>query len=67
MVSKEDRSSFYLFCVSLINNNDLVDLIQLYQTYYTNNISICSSNESESMKLFCNSFYAVISMAFVEE
>ena len=34
-------------------------VIKFYQIYYPNaKISICSSIESESMKIFCNSFYA---------
>jgi nucleotide sugar dehydrogenase len=35
-------------------------VIQFYKKYYPNAIlSECSSNESESMKIFCNSFYSV--------
>ena len=33
---------------------------EFYETYYPDaKISLCSSDESESMKIFCNSFYAV--------
>lgn len=42
-------------------------LIQFYSEYYPNaEISICSSIESESMKIFCNSFYASKIMLFNE-
>ena len=35
-------------------------VIQFYKKYYPNAIiSECTSNESESMKIFCNSFYSV--------
>ena len=35
-------------------------LTSFYQQYYPNaDISVCSSTESESMKICCNSFYAV--------
>ena len=38
-----------------------------YETYFKNaEISICSSDESESMKLFCNSFYATKIQYFTE-
>lgn len=38
-----------------------------YSTYYPDaEISICSSLESESMKIFCNSFYAVKVQFFTE-
>jgi len=43
---------------TLHSNSDLVK--QFYHTHYPDaNISICTSDESESMKLFCNSFYSV--------
>lgn len=42
------------------DNNSLNKVIEFYNNYYPNaEISICSSKESEAMKLFCNSFYAV--------
>jgi UDPglucose 6-dehydrogenase len=38
-----------------------------FKTYFEHSeISICSSNESESMKLFCNSFYATKIQYFTE-
>lgn len=37
----------------------IVKLADFYFTYYSENISICSTFESESMKLFCNNFYAM--------
>ena len=42
-------------------------LQEFYSTYYPNaEISICSSLESESMKIFCNSFYAIKVQFFTE-
>lgn len=42
-------------------------LYNFYKQYYENSeISICSSIESESMKIFCNSFYAVKVQFFTE-
>jgi UDPglucose 6-dehydrogenase len=42
------------------NNDNLNKVIEFYNYYYPQaEISICSSKESEAMKLFCNSFYAV--------
>ena len=39
---------------------DIQNLSRFYNLHYPDaEISICSSNESESMKLFCNSFYSV--------
>lgn len=32
---------------------------EFYKTYYVDNISLSTATESESMKLFCNCFYAV--------
>lgn len=43
-----------------ITNDDINSIKKFYNHYYPNaNISVCESNESESMKIFCNSFYAV--------
>lgn len=43
-----------------INENDLLILTNFYHNYYPNaEISVCSSDESESMKLYLNSFYSV--------
>jgi UDP-glucose 6-dehydrogenase len=43
------------------------DLIQFYSEYYPDaEISICSAIESESVKMFCNSFYASKIMLFNE-
>jgi len=39
----------------------------MYSLYYPDaHISICSSDESESMKIFCNTFYAVKIQFFTE-
>jgi UDPglucose 6-dehydrogenase len=49
--------------------SDKVDqiIIDLYQKYYPDaKISICDSDESESMKIFCNTFYAVKIQIFNE-
>jgi UDPglucose 6-dehydrogenase len=49
------------------NNRVHNDIIYLYKKYYPNaEISICSSYESESMKIFCNTFYAVKIQIFNE-
>ena len=41
-------------------NENYKELEDFYKEHYPNaNISICSSNESESMKIFCNTFYSV--------
>lgn len=43
------------------------NLVQFYSKYYPDaEISLCSSLESESMKIFCNSFYAVKVQFFTE-
>jgi len=48
-------------------NNDIFEkLINFYSNNYNAEISICSSDESESMKLFLNSFYATKVQFFTE-
>jgi UDPglucose 6-dehydrogenase len=42
-----------------ISDTDIEIIKKFYINNYSNNISICTSTESESMKIFCNSFYAV--------
>jgi UDPglucose 6-dehydrogenase len=45
----------------------LIDVVNFYKKHYPNaSISTCSSNESESMKIFCNSFYAMKVQIFNE-
>ena len=45
---------------SLINDLDFKQVINFYSSFYPNaKISECLAVESESMKLFCNSFYSV--------
>lgn len=42
-------------------------LVQFYSTHYPNaQISMCSSVESESMKIFCNTFYSIKVQFFTE-
>ena len=42
-------------------------LLDLFEEFFPKaKISICSSNESESMKIFCNSFYATKIQFFTE-
>lgn len=49
------------------DHTDIATLVNFYQFYYQQaNISMCSTLESESMKLFCNSFYAVKVQFFTE-
>ena len=49
------------------NNNDVQLLHDFFKTYYTNaHITVCSSEESESTKLFLNSFYATKVQFFTE-
>ena len=49
------------------NNDDIQIVHDFYKNYYKDsNISICSSQESESTKLFLNSFYATKIQFFTE-
>lgn len=49
------------------NGNNIDAIISFYEKYYPNaKISLCSATESESMKLFCNSFYAAKVQIFNE-
>lgn len=41
-------------------------VIDFYKTYFVIDISICTSDESECVKLFCNSFYAIKVQFFTE-
>lgn len=45
---------------------DVQEVSNFYAKYYKAEISICSSHESESMKIFCNSFYSVKVQFFTE-
>lgn len=53
-----------------IGKNCTEDNIKLisdfYKKYFVDNISICDSNTSECVKLYCNSFYAVKVQFFTE-
>lgn len=45
---------------SYITSDQTESLVNFYRKYYPQaEISICKSTESESMKIFCNSFYSV--------
>lgn len=45
---------------------DYKKLIDFYRENYSDNISLCSSLESESMKIYLNSFYAIKVEVFTE-
>lgn len=47
-------------------NEDIQEVEDFYKKYYNADISICSSHESESMKIFCNSFYSIKIQFFTE-
>lgn len=45
---------------NIISNDELNLLVDFFKQYYSDaQISICNSTESESVKIFCNCFYAV--------
>lgn len=49
------------------NKNKLLLLVNLYKKFYPKaKISICSCTEAESVKLFCNCFYAIKIQFFTE-
>lgn len=51
----------------MCSDSQILILKNFYSNYYPDaEISICSSLESESMKIFCNSFYAVKVQFFTE-
>lgn len=47
-------------------DNHITLIVEFYKKYFINNITICTSDESECVKLFCNSFYAVKIQFFTE-
>jgi UDPglucose 6-dehydrogenase len=50
-----------------VNNDDIHYLYDFYKKHYEKaDISLCTSTESESMKLYCNTFYAVKVQMFNE-
>ena len=51
--------------INCVNGEELV-LSSFYEKHYDAEISICSSIESESMKIMCNSFYSSKIMLFNE-
>lgn len=55
-----NQSHIVLGKSNLCNNDMYNTVINIYKSFYSNaEISLCSATESESMKIFCNSFYAV--------
>lgn len=49
-----------LGATSTCGNFELTDIVRFYSTFYPSaKLSICNSTESESMKIFANSFYSV--------
>jgi nucleotide sugar dehydrogenase len=55
-----NQTHIVLGSTSLIDASDLEKVILFYKKYYNKaEISLSSSEESESMKIFCNCFYAV--------
>lgn len=55
-----NQSHIVLGSTRFISTNDLEKVIQFYKLYYPNaEISLSTSEESESMKIFCNCFYSV--------
>lgn len=53
-----NQSHIVLGITSICDKEKYQVLYNFYKKYYTENISECSSLESECMKIFCNSFYA---------
>lgn len=48
------------------NDEDINIIVSFFKTHYDAEISICSSTESEMMKICCNSFYSVKVQFFTE-
>ena len=48
------------------DGHDITELLEYFRNTYTDNITVCKSKESESMKIMCNSFYAVKVQLFNE-
>ena len=62
-----NQSHIVIGITSKCSTNKLNLLTKFYEKYYKNaSISICKSVESESMKLFCNCFYAIKIQFFTE-
>ena len=47
-------------------HDNITFISNFYKKYFVDNISVCDSNTSECVKLYCNSFYAVKVQFFTE-
>jgi nucleotide sugar dehydrogenase len=55
-----NQSHIVLGATSLVQSDDMEKVVNFYKFYYNKpEISISTSEESESMKIFCNCFYSV--------
>jgi UDPglucose 6-dehydrogenase len=63
----ENQSHVILGATTLVSDAELRQLVEFYGIHYPNaEISLCSSEESESMKIMVNSFYAIKVQVFNE-
>lgn len=63
----ENQTHIVIGKPSITPNSKLELIREFYDTYFNNaHISVVTSTESESMKIFCNSFYAVKVQFFTE-
>lgn len=63
----ENQEHIVIGLSNTVSQYDVEILKNMYSLYYPDAvISICCSNESESMKIFCNAFYAVKIQFFTE-
>ncbi len=62
----KNQSHIILGVSNTCNKNNVDNVVQFYKEYFTDNISICESTVAETVKVFCNSFYAVKIQYFTE-